>query len=284
MLICKICGYTHETMISPSHLKMHNITGKEYKEKYPGSILRIQTETSKAKMSKSKRGLNPWNKGVSCSNEQKNKISETQKRKFKSGEIIHWNTGLKHSEETKKKISEKCKEYRLTPEQKKKQSIAICRYINSPNYKNAMKGKKFTKEQKENLSRAMINARDKIRKTMEENGIWTPIEKLPEFVKYKREIWKLTNKNVHLIPNYDASKRGRCSLKEQTYQVDHNYSILEGFIDGVPVEIIAHPANLSFVPWQENLKKWHKSSISLKELKIKIKSFNKHQINQKGEL
>lgn len=273
MLICKICGYEHETMISPSHLKKHNISGKEYKEKFPSSILRIQTEKSKAKMSKSKRGIIPWNKGVACSIEQKKKISETKKKKFASGEIIHWNTGLKHSRETKEKISKKCKEYRLTPEQKNNQQIAIKKYINSPDYKNAMSGKKFTDKQKQNLKNAMNKAKHKIRQTMEEKGIWTPIEKLPEFVKYKRDVWKLTNNVVHLIPNFNAIKRGRCSLIEDTYQVDHNYSIVEGFLEDVAPEIIAHPENLSFIPWRENLKKWTKSSISLKELLDKINKY-----------
>lgn len=273
MLICKICGYEHETMISPSHLKKHNISGKEYKEKFPSSILRIQTEKSKAKMSKSKRGIIPWNKGIACSIEQKKKISKTQKRKFKSGENIHWNTGLKHPEETKKKISEKCKEYRLTPEQKYKWEMSMSRYRNSDKYVPPFKGKKHSKLSKEKISNIVKQNYTGIRQTMEEKGIWTPIEKLPEFVKYKRDVWKLTNNVVHLIPNFNAIKRGRCSLIEDTYQVDHNYSIVEGFLEDVAPEIIAHPENLSFIPWRENLKKWTKSSISLKELLDKINKY-----------
>lgn len=275
MLICKICGYEHETMISPSHLKKHNVTALEYKEVFPGSILRIQTEASKLKMSKSKKGKIPWNVGIACSKEQKTKISKTQKKKYQTGEIIHWNLNKKHSKETKKKISEKCKTYRMTPEQKQKYLEAMQNLSAMPNYINPMLGKKFTEKQKENLRNAMNTAKHKIRKMLEEKGYWTPIEKLPEFIKYKRDVWKLTNKNVHLISNYDSTKRGRCSLSKQTYQVNHNYSILEGFIDNISFEIIAHPANLSFIPWQENLKKWHRSSISLKDLELKIKSFNK---------
>lgn len=273
MLICKICGYEHETMISPSHLKKHNISGKEYKEKFPGSILRVQTEKSKAKMSKAKRGIIPWNKGIACSIEQKRKISETKKKKFASGEIIHWNTGLKHSKETKEKISKKCKEYRLTPEQKYKWEMSMSRYRNSDKYVPPFKGKKHSKLSKEKISNIVKQNYTGIRQTMEEKGIWTPIEKLPEFVKYKRDVWKLTNNVVHLIPNFNAIKRGRCSLIEDTYQVDHNYSIVEGFLEDVAPEIIAHPENLSFIPWRENLKKWTKSSISLKELLDKINKY-----------
>ena len=63
MLTCKIRGYEHPTMISPSHLKAHGVTGVEYKTKFPGSILRIQTLEAQAKIAASKAGSVPWNAG-----------------------------------------------------------------------------------------------------------------------------------------------------------------------------------------------------------------------------
>ena len=92
------------------------------------------------------------------------------------------------------------------------------------------------------------------------------MHKLSEFVRYKRAVWKETNKNVNQIPNYNASKRGRCSLTKDTYQVDHKFSIFEGFMESICPTIIGHVSNLEFLPWRENLKKWTKSSISKEEL------------------
>lgn len=58
-------------MISHTHLKSHGISSAEYKAKFPGSRLRIQTTASKEKMSASKHGAIPWNKGISTGPNQK---------------------------------------------------------------------------------------------------------------------------------------------------------------------------------------------------------------------
>ena len=58
-------------MISPSHLKAHGITGPEYKARFPGMALRIQSEESKRKMSASKAGTVAWNKGISTGPNEK---------------------------------------------------------------------------------------------------------------------------------------------------------------------------------------------------------------------
>ena len=64
MLTCKICGYQHPTMISSSHLKVHGISGPEYKLKFPGEVLRVQSQESKEKIKNSKAGMPSWNKGI----------------------------------------------------------------------------------------------------------------------------------------------------------------------------------------------------------------------------
>lgn len=215
-----------------------------------------------------------WNKGLEMPNDQKQKLSEIMKDKFESGELVHWNTGKEHSFETKEKIRQTCMKYRLTPEQKEKMKSGQIRYRLSDKFVPSMKDKSHKKLTKDKISESVKRKYPYIRSVLEQNGHWTPIDQLPAFTKYKREVWKITNKNAHKIPNYDSSKRGRCSLVHDTYQVDHNLSIFEGFIDGVSPEIIGHECNLSFIPWRENLEKWSKSSISVKELLAKI-SLNK---------
>jgi predicted DNA-binding protein YlxM (UPF0122 family) len=87
---------------------------------------------------------------------------------------------------------------------------------------------------------------------------------LPEQEKYRREVNKLTNQQpIHLLINYE--KRG-VSGKIGAYHLDHKYSILEGFKNNIKPEIIASLNNLVFIPWEENVIKRTKCSISKEEL------------------
>ena len=79
---------------------------------------------------------------------------------------------------------------------------------------------------------------------------------------YSRRIRYLTNKVVkeqNLFPE-----------RSMTNHVDHMFSILQGFKDGISPEILAHPANLRILPGSENSKKNSKSSISLEDLLARI--------------
>ena len=77
MLKCAICGYEHEFMIAPTHIKKHGLTTLEYKQKFPESALRIQTEFSKNKISQNKKGKsNEKLKNRVFSEEHKLKIKE----------------------------------------------------------------------------------------------------------------------------------------------------------------------------------------------------------------
>ncbi len=106
MLKCQICGYTHEFMIAPTHIKSHGLTMAEYKEKFPNAKLRIQLETSRNKISQNKIGKsNEKLKNRIFSNSHKENISKSLKEKFESGAITHWNLGKKTPENVKHKIS-----------------------------------------------------------------------------------------------------------------------------------------------------------------------------------
>lgn len=107
MLKCQVCGFEHPIMIHNAHLKAHGLTGQEYKRLYPGHALRIQPEETRLKSSNTKKGKpNLKLRGRVRSEEHSKKLSETIKRKFQSGEIVHWNKGRTTSEEVKKKISD----------------------------------------------------------------------------------------------------------------------------------------------------------------------------------
>ena len=68
----------------------------------------LSAETRK-KISDSKKGNVPWNKGKPRSKETRRKVSESKKG------TIPWNKGKKHSEETRRKISQKKKGKKCPP-------------------------------------------------------------------------------------------------------------------------------------------------------------------------
>jgi hypothetical protein len=195
------------------------------------------------------------------SEEQKSKLSFIVKQSYDSGERIHWNKGNIRPDEVRQKISEKCKGYKFTNEQRQK----VIDFLNT-NHPKGMLGKNHSFETKTLISKSLENVKDKIRATMESKGFWIPLEQLDDFAFYKRMVWIETNKNIHLIPNYDQKKRGRNKSGEDNYQVDHIVSITNGFKQGVDPVIIGSIANLRFIPWKENLQKLDRSDMTIEEL------------------
>jgi hypothetical protein len=105
---------------------------------------------------------------------------------------------------------------------------------------------------------------NKMRKTFEEKGMWTPLGDLEDYTRYRREVWYYTNLNdLNSLENYD--KRGLAG-NEGAYHLDHRYSISEGFINNVPADLIGSIKNLEFKPWKENVVKQGSSEITLEEL------------------
>ena len=90
------------------------------------------------------------------------------------------------------------------------------------------------------------------------------LKRLPEQEKYRRQVVSLTKKQpISLLKNYE--KRGISGING-IYQLDHKYSILEGFKNNINPEIIASLNNLVFIPWEENVMKRTKCSITKEEL------------------
>ena len=105
----------------------------------------------------------------------------------------------------------------------------------------------------------------KIRKTLEEKGIWVPYDNLEEYKKYHREVWKYTNsQDISRLENFN--KRGKAGIPG-AYHLDHKFSISRGFIEGIDPKLIGNINNLEFIPWEENVSKQGKCSITLEELK-----------------
>lgn len=118
MLTCQICGYTHKTMISTSHLKTHGVTAQEYKLKFPDQKLRVQTEESKAKIANSKGGAVAWNKGIKTGKNEKLSLA-------KKGVCNLKLKGKKRSSEQCQNISAGTQKAMAMPEIKTKISIGV---------------------------------------------------------------------------------------------------------------------------------------------------------------
>jgi len=137
---------------------------------------------------------------------------------------------------------------------------------------NPMFGKKHSLHSKKLLSeRAVKRSPESYKKatsTKIEKGIATPKESKTEWELYREQVinhttnsWKYTK---HII-NPENLVRGA------DYELDHKFSITEGFLQGIPPEIIGHPANLELLPKIVNRKKRTNCSITKEELYEAVK-------------
>lgn len=92
--------------------------------------------------------------------------------------------------------------------------------------------------------------KEKIRKSHEKNGIWTPIEQLTEWQRYKRHVQSLTLRNIVFREwkgyCYYCNKYIKEEPKWSKYEptLDHKKSIFFGFHNNINPEQIADINNL----------------------------------------
>ena len=92
---------------------------------------------------------------------------------------------------------------------------------------------------------------------------------LAEFEQYNREVWKYTN----LTLKYNSNKILNVELRgnKHGYDLDHKFSILDGFNNDIDPALIGHWKNLEAIKASDNRTKSGNSSISLEEIQnIKI--------------
>lgn len=105
----------------------------------------------------------------------------------------------------------------------------------------------------------------KIRKTQEEKGKWIPKNQLKEFDLYYRMVLHYTYISINKkFTKIDLIHRGRA--KEGTIQIDHIFSITEGFRQNILPCIIGSKSNLKIVNSLYNIKKKSNCDISSEEL------------------
>ena len=90
------------------------------------------------------------------------------------------------------------------------------------------------------------------------------LNNIDKFYKYELSVIKITKKQpIETLPNFE--NRGNSGV-DGAYHLDHKFSIIQGFINNIPPEIIGNIKNLEFIPWLDNIKKRTKCSISINEL------------------
>jgi hypothetical protein len=106
----------------------------------------------------------------------------------------------------------------------------------------------------------------KIRKTRVELGYWIALKDLSLYEKYRRLVLKITEKSARQkFSIEELNKRTLCGVKDGC-QIDHRFSVTEGFRQNIPPEIIGSKSNIELIPWLENTQKHSKCSISKEEL------------------
>lgn len=90
-----------------------------------------------------------------------------------------------------------------------------------------------------------------------------------DFKRYYYRVMYRTKQSAKKVPNIE--KRNH-----QTYHLDHRYSVVEGFRNNVPAEIIGSVVNLEIIPAKDNLTKGSACSVSKEELIYEFDKYIKH--------
>lgn len=132
---------------------------------------------------------------------------------------------------------------------------------------NPMFGRKHLDQSKEKMSTKAKN-RDPIcysksTKTKISKGIAIPKEKKSSWEIYKEQVMNYTYKNWK---KHQKKINPKNFERGKNYELDHKFSIFEGFKQNVSPEIIGHYVNLELIPKTLNRTKKTKCSITLEQL------------------
>lgn len=98
-----------------------------------------------------------------------------------------------------------------------------------------------------------------------------PSHLIPEYQRYKNKVYALTKKNA--VEKFTVEELGRIGLcgVEGALQVDHIFTVKDGFLNNIPYNIIASKCNIQLVSWLENDTKKSVSDIT-KEMLLALYS------------
>lgn len=111
-------------------------------------------------------------------------------------------------------------------------------------------------------------------KTKIERGWIIPDEFLSDYQIYRKKVKRLTEITYNIYKNIiNPNNLERVTNGKIGHQLDHRYSIIEGFLNNVEPEVISHRCNLQMIEWSINRDKSKRCDIDLEQLKDEIKSY-----------
>jgi hypothetical protein len=122
------------------------------------------------------------------------------------------------------------------------------------------------------------NNPDKTKKTRIENKTQISDDIINDFIDYKKIV---VNRTITIYRNNeDIINPEKLKRSKKDYHIDHLFSIKQGFLEDLPIEIISHPCNLHMIFYMDNLKKQDDCWITKEELLSNIITY-KNNINFK---
>jgi len=126
------------------------------------------------------------------------------------------------------------------------------------------------------------NNPNKTKETRIYNGTQINDDYIKDFISYKKIATNRTmtmyRNNIQFI-NPNSLKRGI-----KLYHVDHKFSLKQGYLIGLPIEVITHPVNLEMIHHKDNLIKQDNCSISIQDLLNNIIKFEDNLYFTNNEL
>lgn len=111
-------------------------------------------------------------------------------------------------------------------------------------------------------------------KTKIERGWIIPDEFLSDYQIYRKKVKRLTEVTYKVYKSIiNPNNLERVTNGKNGFQLDHKYSIIEGFLNNVEPEVISHHCNLQMIEWSSNRAKSKRCDIDLEQLKNEIKSY-----------
>jgi len=131
---------------------------------------------------------------------------------------------------------------------------------------------KRKKTLKEKYGDENFNNKEKTKSTRIKNGTQINDSNIKGWLQYKKVVTNksITNyRNNESVINPDGLIRGM-----KKYHIDHCFSVKQGYLNNIPIEIISHPCNLQLLYYKHNLEKQDSCSITIEELYEKIRKYS----------
>lgn len=129
----------------------------------------------------------------------------------------------------------------------------------------------ISKSKQTNLSKYGVDCifkstefQNQIRLSKEASNTWLPLSAKNDYELYKFLVCRETEKQ-YLKMNIDFELR-KSRIHQNSYELDHKFSIFNGFKQNIPYQIISSKHNLALIPWEENAKKGRNNSIFIEDL------------------